>query len=139
MYLEYILNVFLVYLSTYSIYLKVFQCIYSMFQCISMCLNVFINIVIGISPSHFHCNVFAMHTHLHIFFHFIHWLPSLHAIQLHFFFPFSLIRSSFHTIYEKVTYQSLHFTFIHHPTFHILHSMSSLVTQSIVESKLHIW
>jgi hypothetical protein len=31
-------------------------------------LNVFINIVIGISPSHSHCNVFAMHTHLYIFF-----------------------------------------------------------------------
>jgi hypothetical protein len=27
-----------------------------------MCLNVFINIVVGISPSHSHCNFFVMHT-----------------------------------------------------------------------------
>jgi hypothetical protein len=36
-----------------------------------MCFNVFLDIVIGISPLHSHCKVFAMHTHLHIFFHFV--------------------------------------------------------------------
>jgi hypothetical protein len=56
------LNIFIVYM--YGI----FQCIYNIFQCISMHLNVFINIVIGISPPYSHCNVFTMHTHVDIYF-----------------------------------------------------------------------
>jgi hypothetical protein len=92
-----------------------------------MCLNVFIDNVIGILPSHSHCNVFAMHTHLHFFFHSIQWLPSQHAIPLHSFF--SILVDSFQLSYNL----SLLFTSIHHPTFHIPHSMSSLVVLSIAE------
>jgi hypothetical protein len=140
------LNVFIVNLKvfewTYNIFMvyfqcayNMFQCIYRMFQCISMYLDVFIDIVIGISPSRSHCNVFAMRTHIYIFFHSTQWLPSQHAIPLHFFFPFPLTRSIFHTTYEKFTYQSLLFMFIHYSTFHIPHSMLSLVVRSIVEPK----
>jgi hypothetical protein len=109
-----------------------------MFQCISMCLNVFIDIVIGISASHFHCNVFAMHTHLHILF-FTLYNDSLLNMLYHYtlFFPFPLICSNFHTIFKRITYQSLLFTSIHHPTFYIPHSMLLLVVRSIVEPKLH--
>jgi hypothetical protein len=65
-----------------------------------MYLNVFINIIIGISPSHSHCNVFAMHTHLHIFFSTLY-NDSLPNMLYHYipFFPFPLIHSNFHTIY----------------------------------------
>jgi hypothetical protein len=43
------------------------------------------------------------------------------------------------TIYEKTTYQSLLFMSIHHPTFHIPHSMSSLLAPSIAEPKLFLF
>jgi hypothetical protein len=111
------LNVFECIYSIFMVYLNVFKCIYNMFQCISMCLNVFIDIVIGILPSHFHCNVFAIHTHLHIFF-----LPSYYAIPLHFFFPFSLIRSNFHTIHEKnyISILTSHLYITPHFTFHVV-------------------
>jgi hypothetical protein len=82
-----------------------------------------------ISPSLSHCNVFAMHTHLHIFFHSIQWLPSQHAIPLRSFFSIPI--DPFQLPYNL----SLFFTSIHHPTFHIPHSMSSLVAQSIAEPK----
>jgi hypothetical protein len=59
-------------------HLNILECIHSIFQCISIYLkvfeylsvylNVFIDIIIGISPSHFHCNVFAIYTHLYICF-----------------------------------------------------------------------
>jgi hypothetical protein len=75
MYLQYVYGVF------QCVY-NILQCIYRMFQCISMCLNVFNNIVIGISPSHSHCNVFSMHIHLHIFFSFYTMIPFQHAISL---------------------------------------------------------
>ena len=99
-----------------------------------MCLNVFIDILIGISPLHPHSNVFAMHIHLHN--------GSFSNMLYHYtlFLPFPLINFNFHTIYEKITYQSLLFTFIDsiHPTFHVPHSMSSLVTQSIAKPKYFI-
>jgi hypothetical protein len=106
-----------------------------MFQYISMCLNVFIDIAIGISPSHTHCNVFAMHIHIHNFFFTLYndSPPNMLYYYTFFFLPFPLIRSNFHTIYEKITYQSLLFTSIHHPT--IPHSMLSLIVRSMVEPK----
>jgi hypothetical protein len=65
------LNVFIVYLNvfecTYKIFMLYFNAFivcFDVFHCISMCLS--IDIVIGILPSHFHCNVFTMHT---FFFH----------------------------------------------------------------------
>jgi hypothetical protein len=109
-----------------------------MFQCISMCLNVFLDIVIGISPSHSHCNIFAMHTHLH--FLFILHNDSLPNMLYHyiFIFPFPLISSNFHTIYEKNSYQFLLFTFIHHHTFHVPHSTFHVVTGCAEHSKAQV-
>ena len=87
-----------------------------MFQCISMCLNVFIKNIIGISPLHSHCNIFAIRTHLYIFFHSIQWLPSQYAIPLYSFFPFLMIRSNFHTIYPYISCLYI----IPHSTFHVI-------------------
>jgi hypothetical protein len=95
-----------------------------------------------ISPSLSHCNAFAMHTHLHIFFHSIQWLPSQHAIPLRSFFsipvdPFQLSYNLSLLFASILPYNlSLFFASIHHPTFHISHSMSSLVARSIAEPKL---
>jgi hypothetical protein len=66
-----------------------------------------------ISPSLSHCNVFAMHIHLYIFFHYIQWLPSQHAIPLHSFFSIPI------DPFQLSCNLSLLFTSIHHPTFHI--------------------
>jgi hypothetical protein len=116
--------------------------------CISMCLNVFIDIVIGILPSYSHCNVLTMYTQLHFFFT-LHndSLPSMlyHYIII---FPFPLIHSNFHTIYEKITYQSLlhiytsphipHSTIhIPHSTFQVPHSMLSHTSPHIPSSTFH--
>jgi hypothetical protein len=109
-----------------------------MFQCISMCFNVFIDIVIGISPSHSHCNVFAMAcTSTYTFFFTLHndSLPNM-LYYYTLFFPFPLICSNLHTIYEKITCQYLFFTSTHHPTFQVPYYMSSLVARSIVKPKL---
>jgi hypothetical protein len=73
-------------------------------------------------------------TYINAFFY-PQWLPFQHALQLHSFLPFPLIHFNFHTIYEHITYQFLLFMSIHHPTFHISHSMSSQVARSIVEPK----
>jgi hypothetical protein len=50
------------------VYFNVFIICFNVFQCIKKNLNVFINIVIGISPLHSHCNVITMHTHIRICF-----------------------------------------------------------------------
>jgi hypothetical protein len=122
-------NAFIVHFNVFQCVYNIFQCIYSTFQCISMCLNVFINIVIGISPSYSHYNIFAMHTTYTFFKYFIQWLPSQHAIPLHSFFSIPI--DPFQLSYNL----SLLFTSIHHLTFHIPHSMSSLVARSIAEPK----
>jgi hypothetical protein len=105
---------------------NIFQCIYSMFQCIIMCLNVFIDIVIGISPSHSHCNVFAMHIHLHIFIALnimIHfptcYITTLFFFHFHWFIP-AFIQSM----------KNLHinpYTSKHHSAFHVPHSTFHIV------------
>jgi hypothetical protein len=121
-----IYSIFMVYLNICIVYLNVFECTYSIsvvyfnvsIICLNafiVCFNVFIDIVIGILPSHFDCNVFAMHTHLHVFFHSRQSLPSQHAIPLHSFFTFPLICSNFHTIYPYC----LHLYITPHSTFYI--------------------
>jgi hypothetical protein len=96
-----------------------------------MCLNVFIDIVIEFHH-HFLIVTFLPCTPTYtFFFHSIQWLPSQHAILLRSFFPFPLIHSNFHTIYPYVS--RLYIT--PHSTFHIPHSMSSLVARSIAEPK----
>jgi hypothetical protein len=82
MYLQYIYGIFECIYGVFECIYGVFECIYSIFmvyfnvfiicfnvfQCIKKNLNVFINIVIGISPLHSHCNVITMHTHIRICF-----------------------------------------------------------------------
>jgi hypothetical protein len=58
-------------------YLKVFEYL-------SMYLNIFINIVIGISPTYSHYNVFAISTHLYVFFSLSTMTPFPNALSLHF-------------------------------------------------------
>jgi hypothetical protein len=105
-----------IYLKVFIVYLNIFECIYSIFMvcfnlfiicfnvfwCIWKYLNVFIDIIIGISPSYSHKNIFAMRTHVHICF-----------------------------LLSTMTTFLICYTTI----FHIPHSMSSLVAQSIVEPK----
>jgi hypothetical protein len=70
------LNVFLIYLNVLILYMNVYECIYkvfmvyfnvfiigfNVFQWVWKYLNVFIDIVIGISPSYVHCKDFVMCT-----------------------------------------------------------------------------
>jgi hypothetical protein len=73
-----------------------------------------------------------MYTHLHIFFSLYTMTPFPTCYTtLFFFFPFPLIHSNFHTIYPY--FSRLYIT--PHSTFHIPHSMSSLVARSIAELK----
>jgi hypothetical protein len=108
------LNVLIVYLWYISMCLKYIQCIYSMFQCISMCLNVFIDIVIGILSWHSHCNVFAMYTHLHIFFS---PSPICYTTTLLFFHSHWSVPTFIQSM--KELHINFYFTSIHHLTFHI--------------------
>jgi hypothetical protein len=87
-------------------YFNVFECIYQHYNwsfTITFSLYSFCH---AHPPTHF---FFTLHN------------DSLSNILYHYtlLFPFPLIHFSFHTIYEKITYQSSFFTFIHHPTFHI--------------------
>jgi hypothetical protein len=123
--LECTYSIFMVYFNVFIIHFNAFVVYFNVFHCISMCLNVFTDIIIRILPSHSHCNVFIMHTHLHIFFSTLH-NDSLSNMLYHYiiFFPFSLIHSNFNTIYEKITYQPLLHVdtspHIPHPTFHVV-------------------
>jgi hypothetical protein len=100
-----------------------------MFQCISICLNAFIDIVIGISPSYLHCHVFAMHTHLHICFslYTMTYFPTCYTIT----FLLSMPIDPFQLSYNLFLFS----TSIHHPTFHIPHSTFHVVT-GCMEPKL---
>jgi hypothetical protein len=78
-------NIFMVYLNVCIVYLNVFECTYNIFMvyfnvpiiyfnAFIVCFNVFqcvwmyLSTLYWISPSLSHCNVFAMHTHLQVFF-----------------------------------------------------------------------
>jgi hypothetical protein len=124
MYLCYIYGVF------QCVY-NIFQCIYSMFQCISMCLNVFIDILIGILLSCSHCNVFAMHTHIHIFFSLYTMTPFPTCSTTTLFFVHS--HWSVPTFIQSM--KKLHINLYFSHLYITPHSMSSLVVRSIVEPK----
>jgi hypothetical protein len=97
-----------------------------------MYFNVFIDIIIEFHH-HFFIVTFLPCTPTYaFFFHSIQWLPSQHAIPLCSFF--SIPVDPFQLSYNL----SLFFTSIHHPTFHIPHSMSSLVARSIAKPKFYI-
>jgi hypothetical protein len=90
------------------------------------------NTVIGILPSHSHCNVFAMHmyTYLNAMYMYFNVLIYLHFFTLYndslpnilyhyiLFFPFPLIRSNFHTMYPYFSRSYI----TPHSTFHIVTS-----------------
>jgi hypothetical protein len=128
-------NIFMVYLNLCIVYLNVFECTYNIFvvyfnvpiiyfNAFIVCLmyfNVFECIYRHynwISPLLSHCNVFAMYTHLYIFF-------SLYTMT-----PFPTCYTTTFLFFHSRWSMS-----IHHPTFHIPCFMSSLVAQSIAEPK----
>jgi hypothetical protein len=105
-------SIFVVYFNVSIIYFNAFI-VCSMYL---VCLNVFIYIVIGISPSHSHYNFFAMYTYLHIFFTLYNGsLPNMLYHYIHF-YPFPLICSNFHTIYPYFS----HLCIIPHSTSHVV-------------------
>jgi hypothetical protein len=98
-----------------------------------MCLNVFIDTVIEFHH-YFLIVMFLPCTPTYTFFFTLYndSLPNM-LYQYVPFFPFPLIHSNFHTIYPY--FSRLYIT--PHSTFHIPHSMSSLVARSIAEPKLY--
>ena len=50
------------------------------------------------------------------------------------FLPLALICFDFYTIYEKIAYQSLLFTYTHHLTFHIPHSTFPVIIGCVEHS-----
>jgi hypothetical protein len=117
------LNVLIICFNAFIVCFNVFQCVwmyFNVFECIYWHCN-------WISPSLSQCSVFAVHIHLHIFFHSIQWLPSQHAILLCFFF--------FHSCWSIPTFIQSILTFHVYKSSHIPHSMSSLVARSVAEPK----
>jgi hypothetical protein len=108
-------NVFIRYLNEFIMHLNILEFI-------SMYFNVFLNIVIGISPLYCHYNNFSMCIHLHICF-LLSTMTSFSTCSTTTLFslvpidPFKL-----HVAHKSITYQFLLFTFIHYPTFHIVTS-----------------
>jgi hypothetical protein len=133
----YLLHIYSVFQCVYNI----FQCINSMFQCISMYLNVFINIVIGISPSQSHCSVFATHTHLDMFFSLYTMTPfttcyTTTILFFHFHWSIPTFIQSMKKLHINPYFSRLYIT--PHSMFHIPRSMLSLVARSIAKPKSYI-
>jgi hypothetical protein len=124
----------MVYFNIFIIYFYAFIICFNVFHCIWMYLNVFINIVIGILPSHSHCNVFTMYTHLYIFIslYTMTSFPTCYTITLSFFHPFQLLYNLWKN-YISILTSCQYIT--PHSMFHIPHSISSLVVRSIVVPK----
>jgi hypothetical protein len=129
-------NVFIVCLNVFqyiSMYLKVFQ--YN-----SMYLNIFTDNIIGISLSHSIYNIFPTRPPTHLFF-------TIHNDSLpNMLYHYTLLSGSHWSVPTFIqSIQTLHtnFYFSHpyitpHSTFHIPHSILSVVVRSIVEPKLII-
>jgi hypothetical protein len=117
-----------------------------MFQCISMCLNyliVFIDIVIGISPSNSHCNIFAMRIHVHICFSLTTMTTFLTCYTTTFFssIPIDLFQLSYNLKKNYISilifyiYTSLHNP---HPTSHIPYCTFDFVTSCVENSEAQV-
>jgi hypothetical protein len=105
------------YLNIFIVYLNVFECIHNVFEYISMCLNVFIDIVIEFHH-HFLIITFLPCTPTYTFFFSLYTMtpfPTCYTTTF-LFFPFPLIHSNFHTIYTY--FSRLYIT--PHSKFHIL-------------------
>jgi hypothetical protein len=116
---ECIYSISMVHFNVSIIYFNAFIVCFNVFHYISMCLNVFIDIVIGILPSYSHCNVFIMHIHLHFFFFILHndSLPNM-LIYYIIFFHFHWSIPTFIQSLEK-----LHINpYFVYTSFHIAHS-----------------
>jgi hypothetical protein len=120
------------------IYFNAFIVCFNLFQCISMCLNVFIDIVIGISPLHSHRNVFAMHTHLQIFFSVYTMTPFPTCYTTIIFFPFHWSIPTFIQSIKKLHINPYfsHLYITPHSTFHIPHSTFHIITNCVEHSEL---
>jgi hypothetical protein len=132
-YVKCISNVFIIYLCCiYNVFIIYLCCIYNVFQCISMylkCLsinlNVFIHIIIGISPFYFHYDNFATCIHLYICFSLFTMTPFLTCFTTTIFshvlvdpFKLSYILWKYcKPIYTFYTYTSPH---ISHFVFHVV-------------------
>jgi hypothetical protein len=117
-------NIFVVYFNMPIIYFNafiVFFMYFNMFECIYQHCN-------WISPSLSHCNIFAMHTHLQIFFSLYTLTPFLTCYTTIFLF--------FHFCWSIPTFIHSVLTFHIYTSPNIPHSMSSLVARSVVEPKL---
>jgi hypothetical protein len=126
----YIYCIFVVYFNVSIIYFDAFIVCFNVFQFISMCLNVFIDIVIGISPLHSHCNVFAMHTRQYISFLLYTMTPFSTCYTTTFFF--------FHSRWSVPTFKQSIITFNVFTSLHILHSTFQVVTGCTEHSKVQI-
>jgi hypothetical protein len=112
----YIFNVTIIYFNALIVCLNVFQCVW-----------MYLSILYLEFYHHILIVTFLPCTPTYSFFFILHndFLPNMlyHHIII---FPFPLIRSNFHTIYEKITYQSLLHVYtsphIPHSTFHIVTS-----------------
>jgi hypothetical protein len=131
-------SIFMVYFNVFIIYFNAFIVCFNVFYYISMCLNVFIDIIIGILPSHSHCNVLPCTPTYTFFFHSTQWFLSQHAIPLHYFFSISI--DLFQLSYNLWKYLQInpYFTSIHHPTFHVPHSRFHVVTSCAEHSKAQV-
>jgi hypothetical protein len=120
------------------VYFNVFIVYFNVFKCIRKYLNIFIDIIIGISPSYFHCNIFTMHIHVHICFS-----PSTMTTFLTYYttilfspIPIDLFKLSCNFWNNYISIFTFHIytsSYIHIP-----HSMLSLVAWSIAKPKLKI-
>jgi hypothetical protein len=113
---EYTYNIFVVYFNVSIIYFNAFiACIstyFNVFECIYWHCN-------WISPSHSHCNVFAMHTHLHICFSLYTMtpFPTCYTTTFLFFRAHWSIPTFIKSILTFHVYTSPH---IPHSTFHVV-------------------
>jgi hypothetical protein len=109
-------------------YLKVFECL-------SIYLNVFTNIIIGISPSNFHYIVFAMCIHLYICFSLSTMtpFPTCFTTTLFSHVPIDLLCVFFWMIMVTTNLGSN----CHYNT--LSYSLSPLVARSIMEPKFYFW
>jgi hypothetical protein len=123
---EFIYNIFMVYFNLSLVYFNAFQCVWKY-------LNVFINIAIGISPSYSNCNVFAMRTHVHIYFSLSTMTTFLTCYTTTLFssIPIDSFQLSYNLWKNYISILTFHI----YTTPHIPHSMSSLIAWSIAEPK----
>jgi hypothetical protein len=107
----------------FMVYFNVFIVCFNVFHYVWKYLSIFIDIVIGISPSYSHCNVFAIHTHLHICISLSTLTTFLTCYTSTLFSPISidLFQLSYNLCYISIltfhVYTSPH---IPHPTFHVI-------------------